>query len=269
MATKRKTAPPRRILGSPFLTHLSLREDRIQRGVHPFTIPLLERQDFELNFTTPVTFLVGENGSGKSTLLEALAWALGFNSQGGNRDNSYAEGADGHPLGRALHLSWRQRVTDGFFLRAETFFNFATFLEEAGSSFLAYGGRSLHQQSHGEAFLALFENRVEDGMYLLDEPEAALSPGRQLTFLSILHQLASMKVAQFVIATHSPILLTLPGATVLSIEEGRLREVSYRDTEHYQLTRDFLNAPERYHRHLFRSEGSEDGPGDASSQDED
>jgi predicted ATPase len=269
MATKRKTAPPRRILGSPFLTHLSLREDRIQRGVHPFTIPLLERQDFELNFTTPVTFLVGENGSGKSTLLEALAWALGFNSQGGNRDNSYAEGADGHPLGRALHLSWRQRVTDGFFLRAETFFNFATFLEEAGSSFLAYGGRSLHQQSHGEAFLALFENRVEDGMYLLDEPEAALSPGRQLTFLSILHQLASMKVAQFVIATHSPILLTLPGATVLSIEEGRLREVSYRDTEHYQLTRDFLNSPERYHRHLFRSEGSEDGPGDASSQDED
>jgi predicted ATPase len=269
MATKRKTAPPRRILGSPFLTHLSLREDRIQRGVHPFTIPLLERQDFEINFTTPVTFLVGENGSGKSTLLEALAWALGFNSQGGNRDNSYAEGADGHPLGRALHLSWRQRVTDGFFLRAETFFNVATFLEEAGSSFLAYGGRSLHQQSHGEAFLALFENRVEDGMYLLDEPEAALSPGRQLTFLSILHQLASMKVAQFVIATHSPILLTLPGATVLSIEEGRLREVSYRDTEHYQLTRDFLNAPERYHRHLFRSEGSEDGPGDASSQDED
>jgi predicted ATPase len=268
MATKRKTAPPRRILGSPFLTHLSLREDRIQRGVHPFTIPLLERQDFELNFTTPVTFLVGENGSGKSTLLEALAWALGFNSQGGNRDNSYAEGADGHPLGRALHLSWRQRVTDGFFLRAETFFNFATFLEEAGSSFLAYGGRSLHQQSHGEAFLALFENRVEDGMYLLDEPEAALSPGRQLTFLSILHQLASMKVAQFVIATHSPILLTLPGAAVLSIEEGRLREVSYRDTEHYQLTRDFLNAPERYHRHLFRSEGSEDDPGDASSQDE-
>jgi len=183
---------------------------------------------------------------------------LGFNSQGGNRDNSYAEGADGHPLGRALKLSWRQRVTDGFFLRAETFFNFATFLEEAGSSFLAYGGKSLHRQSHGEAFLALFENRVEDGIYLLDEPEAALSPGRQLTFLSILHQLASMKVAQFVIATHSPILLTLPGATVLSIEEGRLREVSYRDTEHYQLTRDFLNAPERYHRHLFRSESAED-----------
>ncbi|HMN44108.1 MAG TPA: AAA family ATPase [Povalibacter sp.] len=107
---------------------------------------------------------------------------------------------------------------------------------------------------HGEAFLALFENRIEDGVYLLDEPEAALSPGRQLTFLSILHHLAQMKVAQFVIATHSPILLTLPGATVLSIEEGELRKVDYRNTEHFRLTRDFLNAPERYHRHLFRSE---------------
>jgi len=104
---------------------------------------------------------------------------------------------------------------------------------------------------------------VEDGMYLLDEPEAALSPERQLTFLSILHQLASMKVAQFIIATHSPILLTLPGATVLSIEEGRFREANYRDTEHFQLTRDFLNAPERYHRHLFRSESAEDDSGNA------
>ncbi|MDY6947365.1 MAG: AAA family ATPase [Pseudomonadota bacterium] len=240
-------------LGSPFLTRVSLNRGRVQAGVHPFTIPFLEQQ-FELKLTTPVTFLVGENGSGKSTLLEALAWALGFNAQGGNRDNSYAEGADGHALGRALQLSWRQRVSDGFFLRAETFFNFATHLEEVGSPFLAYGGKSFHQQSHGEGFLALFENRMEDGVYLLDEPEAALSPGRQLTFLSILHQLASMKVAQFVIATHSPILLTLPGATVLSIEDAQLREVGYRDTEHFQLTRDFLNAPERFHRHLFRSD---------------
>jgi predicted ATPase len=265
MPSKRRAPAPQKILGSPYLVRVSLRQDRIQRGVHPFTIPLLAREELDLGFTTPVTFLVGENGSGKSTLLEGLAWALGFNAQGGNRDNSYADGGDGHSLGRALQLNWRQRVTDGFFLRAETFFNFATYLEEAGSAFIAYGGKSLHGQSHGEAFLALFENRIEDGMYLLDEPEAALSPGRQLTFLSILHQLACMKVAQFVIATHSPILLTLPGATVLNIEDGRLREVSYRDTEHYQLTRDFLNAPERYHRHLFRSESAErDADDDAS-----
>lgn len=243
---------PKKIHGSPFLTQVSLQEHKIQHGVHPFTIPLLA-QPLQLTFTTPVTFLVGENGSGKSTLLEALAWALGFNAQGGNRDNSYAEDVDGHALGRALRLAWRQRVSDGFFLRAETFFNFATYLEEVGSTFRAYGDKPLHQQSHGEAFLALFENRIEDGVYLLDEPEAALSPSRQLTFLSILYQLASLKVAQFVIATHSPILLTLPGATVLSIHEGQLREVSYRDTEHFQLTRDFLNAPDRYHRHLFKA----------------
>lgn len=253
MARTPKARTVHKTLGSPFLTRLSLKEENVQPGVHPFTLPLLE-QRLDLTLTTPVTFLVGENGSGKSTLLEALAWALGFNAQGGNKDNSYAEGADGHTLGRALKLSWRQRVSDGFFLRAETFFNFATYLEEVGSSFLAYGGKSFHEQSHGEGFLALFENRMEDGVYLLDEPEAALSPGRQLTFLSILHQLASMNVAQFIIATHSPILLTLPGARILSIEEGRLREVGYRDTEHFQLTRDFLNAPERFHRHLFRGE---------------
>jgi predicted ATPase len=244
-------------LGSPFLTHVSLNRSRIDPDAHPFTMPLIMQLDLRL--TTPVTFLVGENGSGKSTLLEGLAWALGFGAQGGSKDNSYTEGADGHALGRALLLSWRQRVADGFFLRAETFFNFATYLEEVGSTFLAYGGTPLHQQSHGEAFLALFENRIEDGVYLLDEPEAALSPGRQLTFLSILNHLASMKVAQFVIATHSPILITLPGATILSIDEGQLRPVSYRDTEHFQLTRDFLNAPERYHRHLFRKDEPQEG----------
>lgn len=253
MPRKSKPRVSHGALGSPFLTRLSLKPDKVQPGVHPFTIPLLKPQ-FNVTFTTPVTFLVGENGSGKSTLLEALAWALGFNAQGGNRDNSYADDVDGHALGRALWLSWRQRVSDGFFLRAETFFNFATYLEEVGSPFIAYGGKSFHEQSHGEGFLALFENRIEDGVYLLDEPEAALSPGRQLTFLSILHQLASMKVAQFIIATHSPILLTLPGATVLSIEDGELRQVSYRDTEHYQLTRDFLNSPERFHRYLFRKD---------------
>jgi predicted ATPase len=257
MAKPSKARIVHQTLGSPFLTRIALHADRVQPGVHPFTIPLLERQ-LDLRLTTPVTFVVGENGSGKSTLLEALAWALGFNAQGGNKDNSYAEGADGHVLGRALALSWRQRVSDGFFLRAETFFNFATYLEEVGSSFLAYGGKSFHAQSHGEGFLALFENRVEDGVYLLDEPEAALSPGRQLTFLSILYQLASMKVAQFVIATHSPILLTLPGATIFSIEEGQLREVGYRETEHFKLTRDFLNAPERFHRHLFRNQSDSD-----------
>ncbi|MEP6764826.1 MAG: AAA family ATPase, partial [Gemmatimonadaceae bacterium] len=171
-------------------------------GVYPFNIPIL-REDFELEFTTPVTFLVGENGSGKSTILEALAWSAGFNAQGGSRDNHFADSTDGHALGRALQLSWRQRTTEGFFLRAETFFNFSTHLEEVGSTFHRYGGESLHTKSHGEAFLALFENHFEDGLFLLDEPEAALSPQRQLALLAIIHRLTANLGAQFIIATHS------------------------------------------------------------------
>ena len=245
------------VVGSPFLTHVSLREDRVQPGVHPFTLPILA-DDLSLEFTTPVTFFVGENGSGKSSLLEALAWSAGFGLHGGNRDHQFVEDDEGHALGRALQLAWRQRCTDGFFLRAETFHQFSTHLEESGSQFLRYGGRSLHTRSHGEAFLALFEHRFEDGLYLLDEPEAALSPQRQLAFLRIMHDLATRRIAQFIVATHSPMLLCLPGARVLSFEDGHITPVSYRDTEHFQLTRAFLNDPERYLRHLLSASDDSD-----------
>lgn len=253
----RERRPPTEY-GSPFLTSIALREDRVVAGKHPFDIPILA-EGLSLQFTSPVTFLVGENGSGKSTLLEALAWSAGFSSEGGNRSNRYSEEDDGGLLGRALALAWRQRVTTGFFLRAETFFNFATYLENVESSFRAYGGRSLRQQSHGEAFLSLFAHRFEDGLYLLDEPEAALSPQRQLAFLRILHDLTSRGVAQFIIATHSPIILAFPGATVLSLDGGRIDEIDYRDTEHYRVTRDFLESPERFFRYLF-SEPEGDDP---------
>lgn len=238
------------VYGSPFLTYVGLHEDRVVPGEHPFDIPILA-DGLNLRFTSPITFLVGDNGSGKSTLLEALAWSAGFSDKGGNRTNQYTATDDGGRLGRALDLSWRQKVASGFFLRAETFFDFATYLESVGSTFRAYGGRSLHRQSHGEAFLSLFRHRFEDGLYLLDEPEAALSPQRQLAFLSILHDLTTRRVAQFIIATHSPIILAFPGATVWSLDGGRITEVDYRDTEHYRVTRDFLESPERYFRHLF------------------
>jgi predicted ATPase len=259
MASRTRSSPTI-VKGSPFLTRVALRRDRVQPGVHPFNIPLLQH-GLELDLSTPVTLLVGENGSGKSTLLEALAWAIGFNSQGGNRDHRFAEGEDGQALGRALHLSWRQKVAEGFFLRAETFFNFASYLESVGSTFSAYGGQSLHAQSHGEAFLSLFQHRFEDGLYLLDEPEAALSPQRQLAFLGILHSLTTPRVAQFIIATHSPMLLTFPGATILSLDGAGIRQVAVGDTEHYRITRDFLNAPERFYRHLF---AKEDETGDSA-----
>lgn len=250
MPTRARAKTSTGVLGSPFLTHVALREDRAQPGVHPFTLPILA-DGLSLEFTTPVTFLVGENGSGKSSVLEALAWCTGFGLHGGNRDHQFVDGAEGHALGRALALSWRQRSTDGFFLRAETFHQFSSHLEASETTFSRYGGRSFHERSHGEAFLALFEHRFEDGLYLLDEPEAALSPQRQLAFMRIMHDLATRRVAQFIIATHSPILLCFPGARVLSFDDGRVTPTQYQETEHFQLTRDFLNAPDAYFRHLF------------------
>lgn len=248
--TRTATLPP----GSPFLGRIGLRNDRVVPDVYPFTIPWIDTA-LAIDLKSPVTFLVGENGTGKSTLLEGLAWACGFGAQGGAKDNSFAEGADGHGLGRALRLTWRQRVADGFFLRAETFFNFAAYLESVGSTYRAYGGESLNEKSHGEAFLALFQHRFEDGIYLLDEPEAALSPQRQLAFLRILHDLSRARVAQFIIATHSPMLLTLPGAEVLCLDDGTIRAVPYQETSHFQLTKDFLNQPERFYRHLLADDG--------------
>jgi len=241
-------------IGTPFLTHITLDEQRVEPGTFPFTMPVLS-SGLDLTMTTPVTFFVGENGSGKSTLLEALAWKTGFGSHGGNRDHRFPEDDEGKALGLALKLAWRQKVRDGFFLRAETFFNFASYLEGVGSTFRAYGGQSLNRQSHGEAFLSVFSNRFEDGLYLLDEPEAALSPQRQLAFLGILHALTSAGSAQFIIATHSPILMAFPGATIFSFDGDTLEQVAYRDTEHYRITRDFLDAPERFLRHLLEPEG--------------
>ena len=141
-------------------------------------------------------------------------------------------------------------------MRAESFYNFATYLDQV-SDLHAYGGKSLHHQSHGESFLALFDNRFEQGLYLLDEPEAALSPQRQLAFLKIINNLERPNQAQFIIASHSPILLAYPGATLFSFDEAGIQETSYKETEHYALTRDFLNAPERYFKHLFQDPRSE------------
>jgi len=249
------------ISGSPFLVDVGLHVDRISDpDRHPFNVPAIVR-GLPLRLKTPVTMLVGENGAGKSTLLEAIAWACGFNARGGDRDQSFGEDADGQALGRALHLAWRQRVSDGFFLRAETFHQWIDYLESVGATFSQYEHKSLHERSHGEAFLALFEGRFEDGVYLLDEPEAALSPERQLAFLSLLHQMDHSRCAQFIIATHSPILLCYPGATVLKVDEQGIREIDARQSEHVRLTRDFLNAPERYFRHLFAEPDDSDDQG--------
>jgi len=234
---------------SPFVTAVdSVQTWDVARG-YPFDIPAFAG-GIHLEIGSRVTFFVGENGSGKSTLLEALAECCGFSPEGGNRDHQRATFAERSPLAQSLRLSWRRRVVEGFFLRAESFYNFATYLDDV-SDMRAYGGRSLHAQSHGEAFLALFNNRFEQGTYLLDEPEAALSPQRQLSLLKIIHDLEAPGHAQFLIATHSPILLSYPGAHVYSLDGDTIASVDYRDTRHFVLTRDFLNCPERFYKHLF------------------
>lgn len=211
-----------------------------------------------LVFHRPVTFFVGENGTGKSTLLEAIAAAWGFNPEGGTRNFTFSTRPSHSALWRSLTLTKRGFARDGFFLRAESFYNVATSIEQLDSQpafsppvIDSYGGVSLHRRSHGESFLALVQNRFGGhGLYLLDEPEAALSPTRQLSLLALLDQLVR-EDSQLIIATHSPILMALPGAEILQFSQEGVEPVSYRDTEHYQITRRFLEDPDRMLRYLL------------------
>ncbi|MGZ8363276.1 MAG: AAA family ATPase [Caulobacteraceae bacterium] len=213
-------------------------------GEYPFNLAVVRRLD-TLKFHPRVTFIVGENGSGKSTLIEALAVAWGFNAEGGSKDTRYSTHASHSPLHRFIRpVRSPQRANDGFFLRAESFFTTATYLSEVGGT--RYGQRSLHEQSHGESFFALFDNRFTgDGLYILDEPEAALSPTRQLSFLAKMHHLVQAR-SQFIIATHSPIILAYPDALIYQASEYGLEPVEYEDTEHFQITRNFLNRRETF-----------------------
>lgn len=213
-----------------------------------------------------MTFFVGENGSGKSTLLEAIAERCGFNLRGGNRNHNLNTGYrfEGYEsaLARHLQVAWNgPRISDGFFMRAESFFNFASYIDELALDdpriLKAYGGRSLHQQSHGESFLSLFSNQFENGVYILDEPEAALSPARVLAFMSVINELEQNGRAQFLIATHSPILICYPNATILQFGDDGVHETRYEDTEHFQVTQTFLNNPGLYLHHLMRGQAGD------------
>jgi predicted ATPase len=246
MRTKR-SGPSRAV--APFLQRIESIPDKWSAGRYPFDIPIFAR-GLDVTLRSSVTFLVGENGSGKSTLLEAIAEHCRFSPAGGSRDHHLETAASRSELAPALRLSWRPKVTQGFFLRAESFYNFASYIDEV-SDLRAYGGKSLHAQSHGESFLSLFAHRFERGIYILDEPEAALSPQRQLSFLRIVHDLTSRGGAQFLIASHSPMLIAYPRGVVLDFDGDRIQEVSYRDTKHYLISRDFLTSPERFFKHLF------------------
>ena len=237
------------------LKKVSLLRDRItQWNEYPFNIPAI-RSLHSLDITSRVCFFVGENGAGKSTLLEAMAYHYGFGLEGGNRNyspNTTASVNTIKPLARALRLAFTKRTGAGFYLRAESFFNVASYVEDAGMSY-GYGDKSLHDQSHGESFLSLLQNRfTRSGFYLMDEPEAALSPQRQLSFLVLLHDLvAKSKNIQFIIATHSPILLAYPDAQILSFDGGEVHQIEYRESQPFQLVSRFVAAPERYINALF------------------
>ena len=206
---------------------------------YPYCLPVCRNME-EIDLHTAVTFLVGENGTGKSTLLEAIAIASGFNAEGGSRNFGFSTRASHSCLHEALAIRrGLRRPQDGFFLRAESFYNVATEVENLGVS--GYGSRSLHEQSHGEAFMTLVMERFRgSGLYLLDEPEAALSPSRQLALLARLHQLVQAD-SQFIIATHSPILMAYPHSTIFLLTERAITPVKYTDTEHYAVTRQLLN----------------------------
>lgn len=229
---------------------------------YPFSLGLVKNLK-EIEFPTQVTFIVGENGSGKSTILEAIANKAGFGAEGGSKNIHFKTSEQktylgAEKLGQCLILSWRRKPLSGYFFRAESFFNVANYLDvlaqEDGNAYLPYGGKSLHAQSHGESFLSFFRHRLNTGgFFIFDEPEAALSPERQLSLLVIIHELCKNPNAQFIIATHSPLLLAYPNSTIYSCDSPSLTNIAYTDTQHYQITKRFLDNPDLYLKHLFKS----------------
>ncbi len=261
------------------LQSVTLKPGARKIAAFPFNIPLIKTLK-TMALSSEVTFLVGENGSGKSTLLEALAAAAGLPTVGGEEVQRDKTLSHARKLAREFKLAWQKRTHRGLFLRAEDFFNFTRRVNQLGSELqhmaveyegrlsghglaLAKGsalaqraalvqkyGEDADARSHGESFLHLFKARfVPGGLYVLDEPEAPLSPLRQLTLLFMLKEMVAQN-AQFLIATHSPILMAFPGAAILSCDHPPIKEVAYDELEHVTLTRDFLNNPSAFLRHL-------------------
>ena len=250
-------------MSAPFISYVKINPlARLDSACFPGNLRFVPK--LHLKFDSAVTLFVGENGSGKSTLLEAIAVLAGFSISGGGSN----ELADSHGLNECsllaneLRLAFKKRPRDGYFFRADLQAHFASLLEQRkldphfyGDPYERYGGRSLHSMSHGEAFLSTMQNRLSGGLYILDEPESALSPQRQLTLLAIMHNLASQGHTQFIVATHSAILLTYPEARIVSFDEPQLPTVPLTETAHYQITRGILQTPESYWKHLRKADG--------------
>jgi predicted ATPase len=238
----------------PFLRSVQLLRDQVPDfGRYPFNIPVVKGLG-ELELHPRVTYFVGENGSGKSTLIEALAVSMGFNAEGGGKNQAFSTRRSDSELHRYLRItkSALRRPRTGFFLRAESFYNLASELERDPQTLAGYGGRSFHELSHGEGFIALVNHRFgANGLYILDEPEAALSPQRQLALLKSIDVLAKEGASQLIVATHSPIVLAYPDSWIFALSTAGIERVAYEQTEHFSLTRDFLNDRAQYLRRLL------------------
>ena len=235
-------------LPAPYLKRIWLDPGRIEnRDRYPFVLPMFQDGDFEMTFDRPVTIIVGENGTGKSTLLEAIAALVGFDEAGGAKgyrpvDHSGAIEVGGGVLAAALKASWLPRIGAGWFFRAESFFSVARYLDEAARGlgpppdFLSY--------SHGEGFLRFFSERCQrQGIYIFDEPESALSPSRQIEFLKILKRMQASNVAQVIMATHAPLLMACPGATLIRLAKYGLEPIKVEETDHFRILREFFADP--------------------------
>ncbi len=230
-------------------------KEKVRTSSYLYDLPIIQylMKKRTLSFTNDVTFFVGENGTGKSTLLEAIAVAYGFNAEGGSKNFMFSTNETHSELYRYITLSKSKYAKDGFFLRAESFYNTASYIDEVTDPpFMKnYGGTSLHNQSHGESFLSLIQNRFGgNGLYILDEPEAALSPSKQFTLIAQINTLVQHN-SQFIIATHSPILMAFPNAQIYQFSAHGIESIPYKQTEHYQLTKSFLENPERILKYLL------------------
>ena len=235
-------------LPAPYLRRLWLDASRVSDWkVYPFCLPLF-RSEFALAFERAITIIVGENGTGKSTILEGIAALAGYDDAGGGKgyrpvDHSTAIEASGGRLAAALRASWLPKITNGWFFRAESFFSVARYLDRAAVEAVAAPPDFL-SHSHGEGFLRFFSERCErQGIFIFDEPESALSPSRQMMFLRLLRRMERSGHCQVMMATHSPLLMAYPGAQLLRLSHGGLVPVTFQETEHFRLTRDFCANP--------------------------
>ncbi|MDR1322760.1 MAG: AAA family ATPase [Gracilibacteraceae bacterium] len=233
-----------------YIRHLEMADCHDDSYITSLAIVKYLNKKKKLTFNRDVTFLAGENGTGKSTLIEAIAVCAGYNAEGGSKNFNFSTRQTVSNLHQYITIAKQAHEKDGFFLRAESFYNVATQVDDLGVDLAGYGGKSLHAQSHGESFLALVQNRFRgNGLYILDEPESGLSPLRQLALLAEINRLARDN-SQFIIATHSPILLAYPGAVIYQITEDGIEVAAYEDCEHYRLTRQFLENREGFMKRL-------------------